>query len=550
MTGEGPTCARDGLAAVLRFDQLGAYNGSDGWFLMIQNLQDLDQMSMAETHEALHHDLQISSGWGLLSSGAQVLARSGFRPHALRELFLEMVEFARLTHETFATIFSATASGVEKARGLLAGNDEYSAYLERGLALVEVPDETPWQLRSAAIRSVLLVCMRPTTTLSLLQRGYRDIRAADLRYEFDAPDRRLAAFEELGGPASWQPVFDELAAEFPDRGGDALGERRWIPMDSPEFDRLRDFEEEVLLPRCHAHVCAILDEAGLSSIGARQQSLLAKTFRTAMADVDPEYASRIRLVAERRPVFEEALEFHRQRVWLRERMPAEVSAPEQTQRDAKLIRPAHDRGQFAYALWLDRRVAQGQFDLDTDIPEPLTAIATVDDNAGRLHLGLLPAGMTPVACQEMVHEWPLIVLTTHHTLARHGDVLALLQTIEPVYVLMDLPVDRHVKHWIAGGVLVRTALIDVDDLLPVNHPHGAGLSLLIFAVTRNHPFRFLCIGGNGGIKVLADQMQRRYPKQISVDPSLLEEHRPATAAVIGFVLRSWHLLHQGGEPIA
>jgi hypothetical protein len=411
---------------------------------MIRNLQRLDQLSMTETHEALHHDLQWSSGWGLLSSGAQVLARNGFRAHALRELFFEMVELARRTHETFATTFSTATGGVQNARRLLAGNAEYSAYLERGLALVRGGDDVPWQFRSAAISSVLRVCMRPAATLSLLGRGFRDLRGADLVPQRDAPDLRLAAFEQTGGPDSWQPVFDQLAAEYPERGGDASGERQSMPIDSPEFDRLRRFEEEILIPRCHAHVCTVLDQAGLPSIGSRQQSVLASAFRNAVADVDTEFASRIELIAERRPIFEEALEYHRQRVWLRERLPVEVTSTDDTPRTAGRFRSASGGGQFICGLWLDRQVARSQFDLGDDVPDPVTAIAAVDDE-GRLRLGLLPPSTTPTECQRLLADAPLLVLTTHHTLARHAELLAMLQTVEPVYVLMDLPVDRHVK---------------------------------------------------------------------------------------------------------
>lgn len=539
-------CAREGLAAALRFDQLGAYDGADGWFLMIRNLHGLDQLSMTETHEALHHDLQWSSGWGLLSSGAQVLARNGVRPHALRELFREMVESARHTHETFATTFSTTTMGVNAARQLLAGNAEYSAYLERGLALVAAADDVTWQFRSAAISSVLRVCMRPASTLGLLQRGFRDLRSADLVLERDAPDLRLAAFEQVGGPRSWQPVFDQLAAEFPDRGGDASGERHSMPIDSPEFERLRRFEEEILMPRCHAHACAVLDRAGLPSLGSRQQSVLANAFRTAVAAIDSEFASRIELVADRRPIFEDALEYHRQRLWLRERLPVELTSVEETRRTAKRFRSVSEGGQFLCGLWLDRQVARGQFDLGDDIPDLLTAIAALDDDEARLRLGLLPSGITPSECQRMLRDAPLLVLTTHHTLARHADVLAMLQKIEPVYVLMDLPVDRHVKQWIDGGILVRMTTVDVNAILPSDQQPRDGLTLLVLAVTRNHPFRFICLGGDVGIRILADQLRRRYQDQIVADPALLDEHRAAMAAVVGFVLRSWHVLQQGG----
>jgi hypothetical protein len=98
-----------------------------------------------------------------------------------------------------------------------------------------------------------------------------------------------------------------------------------------------------------------------------------------------------------------------------------------------------------------------------------------------------------------------------------------------------------------GGVLVRMALIDVADLLPPDQQQRDGLTLLMFAVTRNHPFRFLCLGGDVGIGILADQMRRRYQDQIVTDQALLDEHQAVTAAVVGFVLRSWHVLQQGGN---
>jgi len=552
MAAEMLTCVRQGLAAVLRFDQFGAYDGTDGWALMIRNLRDPDEQSMTETHEALHHDLQWSSGWGLLSSGARLLARTGFRRHTLDELFLEMVELARHTHETYATTFSATRDAVELAYAMLAGDPEYLGYLDRGLALVDVPDGVPWQFRSAATSSVLQVCMRPAVTLSLLQRGFRTLARADMAPERDSPDHRLAAFEQAGGPGSWQPVFDQLMAEYPDRGGDADHDHRSMSIESPEVDRLRRFEEEILMPRCYAHVCSVLDGVGLNSVGSRQQSLLATAFKSAITDVVAEFAARIDLVTERRPLFEEALEYHRQRIWLREPLPADVTRPEQTLRDTSWFRSNSGTGQsFVCGLWLDRLVAQEQFNLgSTEVPDSFAALTAVThDNAGRprIQLGLVPPGMTPTAAQRTLHGAPLLVLTTHHSLARHAEMLAVLQTIEPVFVLMDLPIARHVKQWIAGGVPVRMAVTDLDHLFAETQQRHPGLTLVVFTVTRNHPFRFLCIGANGGVRSLADQMRRRYPDEIAEDDALIEEHREAMRLAVEFVLQSWHVLQQGGS---
>jgi hypothetical protein len=532
VTGETLRCAHRHLADVLRFDQLGAYDGTDSWALMIPNLDGSEQLSMTEMHEALHHDLQWSSGWGLLSSGVGIMARIGFRPLAFRELFLRMVDLSRETHETYATTISATIGGIDNAHALLTGNSDYLAYLDRGLALVDVPGAWPWQFRSAAIDAVLRVCMRPAASLDLLRRGFQHLSSDDILPDRDGPDQRLVMFERMGGPGSWTPPFERLIAEFPDRGGDTEAAR--APIDSPAFDRLRRFEEEILAPRCYAHVCEVLERAGMPSVGSRQQSALATAFRPAITEMNPEIAPLLTLVTERRPPHEEMLELHRQRIWLREPLSAEV-VPPGAQHDPKAFRliDSAERS-FACGLWLDRTVAAGQFDLgDQVVPDPLAALAVVDGS--RIRLGLLPPDTTPTACQAVAPDVPLVVLTTHHSLARHANMLAMLQTIEPVFVLLDLPVDRHVRQWVSSGIRVRMATVDLG-----------GLTLLVLAISRNHPFRFLCIGTPGGVYVLADQLSRRYPKQVVPDPALLDEHRFATERAVEFILGTWHLLKQGG----
>src|SRR5262249_58608761 len=116
--------------------------------------------------------------------------------------------------------------------------------------------------------------------------------------------------------------------------------------------------------------------------------------KAAVTDVDAGYASRFDLVTERRPLFEEALEYHRQRVWLREPLPVEVTRPEQTLRDTSLFRSRSGTGQsYVCGLWLDRRVAQEHFDLGpAEVPDSFAALtAVVNDNDGRtrVRLGLV-----------------------------------------------------------------------------------------------------------------------------------------------------------------
>jgi hypothetical protein len=89
--------------------------------------------------------------------------------------------------------------------------------------------------------------------------------------------------------------------------------RQRLPDDPEALDILRRFEEEILLPRCHAHVCAVLDSAGLLSIGSRQQSRLAEAVRSAVV-ADPEIAEQLPLASERRPGYDEIFEHERQQV--------------------------------------------------------------------------------------------------------------------------------------------------------------------------------------------------------------------------------------------
>jgi len=58
----GFKCGRLGLDATLKFGLLGGYDGVGAWALTLANIRDGDEQWMAELHEGMHHELQISSG--------------------------------------------------------------------------------------------------------------------------------------------------------------------------------------------------------------------------------------------------------------------------------------------------------------------------------------------------------------------------------------------------------------------------------------------------------------------------------------------------------
>ncbi len=535
-------CAGENLSSTLKFGALGSYDGADRWSLMLANIGSDNEQFMTEAHEGLHHELQLCTGWGLLSSMAWLLASRGFRPHALSELFEAMVADSTQTHEVFATVLSVSTFSASQSRDLLADNNRYNGYLSRGFALVSRQDTELRQFHFAAISEVLRACMRPAATFDLLDRGFDQITRRDLDRERDAPDRRLAAFERLGGPSSWRPVFASLIAEYPDRGGDQTGQGpRHLPDDEAALERLHRFEAEVLLPRCHEHACVVLERAGLPSIGSREQSRLARAVKAAVAAADPELAGHLVLVGDRQPLYEEAFQLERQQVVLREPLPMRVIGSDETRRNPGAFRFRHDGRDFACMIWADRGVLRKQFGLppEAELPGQVTALISPPDESGVVRLGVLPPGVTPQECQRIAGDLPLIALSTHATLAGNGEAMAALQKVYPVFVLMDLPVARQVGHWISQNVTVRAAVTALEG-------HEASLGLATFGIGRKHPFVFLSLTSELSAYVLVDQLRRRHGESIEPDDAADPDRLVAQPAVVDFLLRTWHVLDQRG----
>ncbi len=535
-------CAGENLSSTLKFGALGSYDGADRWSLMLASIGGGDEQFMTERHEGLHHELQLGTGWGLLSSMAWLLAGRGVRPHALSELFEAMVVDSTQTHEVFATVLSVSTFTASQSRELLADNNRYYDYLSRGLALVSQQDTEFRQFHFAAISEVLRACMRPAAIFDLLDLGFDQITRRDLDRDRDAPDRRLAAFERIGGPSSWRSVFAGLIAEYPDRGGDQAGQSpRRLLDDEAALERLHRFEAEVLLPRCHQHACAVLERAGMPSIGSREQSRLAQAVKAAVAAVDPELAGHLVLVGERQPLYEEAFQFERQQLVLREPLPMRVIGSEETRRDPGAFRFRHDGRDFACLIWADRDVLRKQFGLppQAELPSQVTALISPPDESGVVRLGTLPPGLTPQECQRIAGDLPLIALSTHATLAGNGEALAQLQKVYPVFVLADLPVARQVGYWIGLNATVRASVTTLEG-------HEASLGLLTLGIGRKHPFVFLSLTSKLSAYVLIDQLRRRHGKSIEPDDLTDADRLVAQPAVVDFLLRTWHVLDQRG----
>jgi len=537
------SCARDGLAQTLERGLLGGYDGAGAWVLTLPNIRDGDEQLMVETHEGLHHELQASSGLGLISAMALLLAQRGTRPLALRQLFRVLAEDSRETHEVFATTLSASVADVEQARAMLGDNPVYLGYLERGLALGG-SSATPWRYRETAAAAVLRCCMAPAGVFNLLALGFGAMSGQSLPVPGGLPDERLTAFENAGGPASWPQLLDELAADHPDQfSREQSVDRRQLPEGAEELAELRRFDEEVLLRRCYERVRGVLDGVGLPSVSWTEQEQVAHALKEAVARVDSELAQRLNVVTERRPILDDGLEYDRQKVVLRDPLPAQIVDATTTMRALPAFYAEDgDGAPHVCGAWLSRRVAEKQFAIPPDVrlPDLVVALlvrARTPDGSLVVRLGLLPSSVTPRECQDMLGDVPLLVVTTHYTLT-DDDVARRLRQVQPVFALMDLPVAWHVADWLRQGADVRMALVPLQGVGP------AELDMVAFAVDRAPGFRFVCVGGKVGVSILVERLRRHHGDRLTVSSEMIRDDAAAFGLMLNHVLGAWHVLDQ------
>jgi hypothetical protein len=500
-------CARDGLARTLEQDLLGGYDGTGAWVLAVRNLRGDSEQLMVEAHEGLHHELQTSSGLGLVSAMALSLAKRGYRPYALAEFFHGLANDSTTTHEVFATTLSASIVGTGEAKAMLADNPVYLSYLERGLAL-----GARGRHRQTVAAAVLRCCMAPAGVLDLLDDGFGRISRSGLSVRGGLPDQRLAAFEAVGLQAGWPELVTELPVGL----------------------------DEDSLPRwCYEQVCQVLDSAGLPSVSWAEQEQVAVAIKDAVARVDAELAERLNVVTDRRPIWDDGLDFDRQKLVLRERLPAEIIDLQASLPSIPAFVTSDDGPPHACGVWLSRRVVEKQFAIPDGVrlPDVLCGLLTrASDGAETVRFGLMPESTTPRDLQNLVGDTPLLVLTTHYTL-NNDAVAGTLGRVRPVFVLMDLPVTWHVEYWIGQGATVSMALTPLENVT-------GKLLLAAFTVDRSPGFRFLSVGGEAGVSILVERLRRRHGDKLIISGDVLRDVVTNLNLILGHIFACWHSLDQ------
>lgn len=541
-------CARD-LASVLDARLLGSYDGAGAWQVFLPELGDAEEQLYVEMHEGMHHELQASTGWGLVTAMASELANRGYRTDSLRALFSGMVERSRGAHEMFATAISSFVVGEQRARELLADNVVYWGYLREADRLVPRDQAPTARFHQAAVTAVLRAAMSPASAVRLLDIGFAQLDPHDVEDEPNTPEARIQAYGRSSAARHWRSLFDAIASDHPEQIAAPWNDtpRESLPdEDSEVFTTRRAFEEEVLLPACYRHVEQALDAAGYPTIRFGAQADLANRVKDGVAAVDPELAARLRLVTERRPVADDGLEYDRQQLVLCDRLPAIVRPYTGSPADRDFLTWDGQDGHTMLGIWMSAAAARKQWEFDPDdapvLSDPVRALVQVGtDRASASPLVVLATvgRVGPRQLQDRLGGGtPLVVVTTHSSLL-DAELTAELATVEPVFTLMDLPVAHHVASWIAQGHDVRMAAAPLDGT-------ATELWLLAFTIAEAPAFVFLNIGGAVGVSMLIERLRHAHGDALGLDPAVLQAHSAGVNLAVTKILATWHVLDQDG----
>lgn len=537
------------LANAFETRLLGAYDGSGAWQIYATELRGSEEQRYVEMHEGLHHELQSSTGWGLVSAMSAELAIRGHRPAELSGLYERMVDLGRTVHEMFATAVSSFVVGEDRARELLIDNLLYTDYLRMATGLVPRIQTPGPRFHQAAVTAVLRVLMSPSSSLRLLDRGFDRLTASDLVDERNTPQERLRAYQILADAIDWGDVLGALADKHPSQVGQAWGstEVETLPDEvSQEFLARRVFEEEVLLPHCFREVARALEAAGLGTVPFDGQAALAFQVKSSVEAVDPELAARLNVVTERRPVADDGLQYDRQQIVLREKLPAVVHRFTGSVADCDLLTWEGRNGSTMLGLWLSRAAARKQWQFEPDDSDALPGIVRALAQLGTTrttatHVAILATvpQIGPRQLQTRIgEETPLVALTTSSSLADDG-LVAELHAVEPVFVLMDLPVAHQVAYWTEQGASVRMAASRLPET-------NTDLMLLAFTVAEAPAFTFLSLGGTVATSMLIERLRRVHPESLIIDPEAILRHRSGVELAVTKILALWHVLDQDG----
>lgn len=499
---------QDGLSVLL-----GSFDGRDRRTLFTHALAERPAQLLVSMHEQLHEELHWSTAWGVTSAMAGLLAKADVRAAELSATATDMNAACSTVHELFATTVSCGAVGVPAARMLLADNPLYLGYLNDGLALGGSSEVWPWQFRESAIQMLLRTLMQPAELADLAEAGLGHLTPRDISDVERHPNVRLGRIRDESG-GWWSETFREILDAHPDRGGDTGGLwERHLPGDPDAMERLKAWEETVLIPALGATARRHLLAAGIAVLDQREYLEAVAALRASFLELAPD-DWQVEVFTERHPMSEEMLGAEREALALADGPALAVicEADELPGRAVEFLLQGPD-GPHVLAAVLDRAVLRRQFAGIEEIPingPPLLAMIgppTRSNDRRGVPIALMRPDVTPRALGAMFSSVPVIILSTlRASLDDHARDQLL--ELDEAYVLVDLPLRTQIAAWIEQAGRVRLRVTDVTGATPMN--------LIVLQIDGLASLWLLSFRSDAGIGELA-QLLDRHPGALTAD---------------------------------
>jgi hypothetical protein len=493
-----------------RARDLGAYNGVDLWTLRSWALKTPQERVFASLHERLHHELQHTTLWGLITRFADDYRQDAAHRRTAALLFWTGVMRAQRVHETYATTLAA-GMDPEYTR-LLDANPEHRAHHARGLALI-APTPDSWPRERFVIDALLRACMQ-APGLEHLAATMPTIRLADFDRPEHRPDQRLDHLEAL----DLRPLRD-VVTEPP--------------------GSIRELED------VHDACAAYLTDAGLACLDS---AALRRSTEALVERARVQLGLRIEIdVLRDDPVGEDAAEFQRERAELHDApLPLEIlDFLTIGDRTGEFMRSHPSFGTHVVVVWARANVLGRQF-------APPNALLTRQDfvlglqaaGAGPggeplVRLALVDELTDPTALAGMFTQIRTLILTTLSSLvdapqdARFGGD-------QDLYVLVDQPAVEALRHAFSRGAVARWSRLAVNGDLQL-----LGICWELDALPG---VIHLHLATDAAHYALVRWLNAQPASRAVLDQELLRVRRPQIDAVVQHVVAAWWRLERTNTP--
>lgn len=499
-------CARAGGAEVL-----GTYDGLESWTIHAATILEERAQAIVSIHERLHHELQHTTPWGLVTRFAADLARLDVDARRLTRLFRFCRAEARVVHETYATLLSTGDD--QSALDLLGDSPDYRGFYDSGLRLT---GGLGWEEGRFLADALLRACMAPQYLAGFRPGGFRELRITPLNASVVRPDARLAALLDLGPMPAVRPAGLHSGST-----PDELGEY---------------FDE----------VAQILTGCGLPTLRTQAVRALVDALFDDVADLSPELRERLELDSRRSPVEDDMEEHSRERIVLHDSgpLPLEVvPMSELASRAADFVRTHDSLGQHIALVWARADLLARQFrqpnGLDGRGGFLVAAQATGHDETGKAiaRLGIFDTDSPGEVASAFT--MPVICLTTAASLV-DAPGTARSDGIQTMYAVADLPIVAQLSYTFRQQAHVTWTRLHLTG--------GRRLHVFAYKVSALPGIIWLQFTGEAGRHYVTRWLQSLGNERARHDPDGFESQRAELEAVIQHVVSAWWIVDmQGGR---